>query len=135
VHVPGHVLVATRAQRKLFADLVPAEVSDVWQLAQRVGIAVTRAFDAKGLQFAVQDGAASGQTVPHLHIHVLPRQPGDFKRNDDVYDAVEKSEQQLTRLDPAVEQREKDAARANRSTLDMEAEAELLREAMRTSAR
>ncbi len=133
MHVPGHVLVATRAQRKLFADLVPAEVSDVWQLAQRVGSAVTRAFDAKGLQFAVQDGAASGQTVPHLHIHVLPRQPGDFKRNDDVYDAVEKSEAQLTRLDPTAEQHEKDAARASRSAVDMAAEADLLREAMRTS--
>ena len=69
--VPGHVLVATRASRALFRDLLPAEVADVWQLAQRVGVAVSRSFDCKGLQFAVQDGAASGQTVPHLHIHVV----------------------------------------------------------------
>ena len=69
--VPGHVLVATRASRALFRDLLPAEVADVWKLAQRVGVAVSRSFDCKGLQFAVQDGAASGQTVPHLHIHVV----------------------------------------------------------------
>ena len=131
--VPGHVLVATRASRALFRDLLPAEVADVWQLAQRVGVAVTRSFDAKGLQFAVQDGAASGQTVPHLHIHVVPRRPGDFGRNDDVYEAVEQSEGGLTRLDPA-RQRDVQAARADRSAEDMAAEAHTLREAMRAAA-
>lgn len=130
--VPGHVLVATRASRALFRDLLPAEVADVWQLAQRVGVAVSRSFDAKGLQFAVQDGPASGQTVPHLHIHVLPRRPGDFGRNDDVYEAVEKSEGELTRLDPAC-QRDTQVARADRSAEDMAAEAHTLREAMRAS--
>ena len=67
-----------------------------------MGRAVTRAFDAKGLQFAVQDGPASGQTVPHQHIHVLPRRPNDFARNDDEYEAIEGSERQLTRLEPVV---------------------------------
>ncbi len=126
--VPGHVLVATRTTRALFCDLLPAEVADVWLLAQRVGVAISRSFDAKGLQFAVQDGAASGQTVPHLHIHVLPRRPGDFDRNDDVYVAVEKSGRELTRLDPAARHR------ADRSVEEMAAEAQMLREAMRAAA-
>ena len=100
----------------------------MWQLAQRVGAAVTRAFDAKGLQFAVQDGAAAGQTVPHLHIHIVPRRQGDFQRNDDVYDAIAKSEGQLTRLDPAADKEE----RVNRSAEVMDAEAALLRDIMRS---
>ncbi len=37
----------------------------------------------------MQDGAHAGQSVPHVHIHVLPRRPGDFKNNDDVYDAID----------------------------------------------
>ena len=36
-----------------------------------------------------QDGPQAGQTVPHVHIHVLPRCPGDFKHNDEVYDALD----------------------------------------------
>ena len=100
---------------RYYRSLVNAEAG-FSQLAQRVGVAVSRSFDCKGLQFAVQDGAASGQTVPHLHIHVVPRRPGDFGRNDDVYEAVEQSEGGLTRLDPA---RQRDAqceaARADRS--------------------
>ena len=39
----------------------------------------------------IQDGPAAGQTVPHLHIHVLPRRFGDFEPNDKVYDAVDAS--------------------------------------------
>jgi diadenosine tetraphosphate (Ap4A) HIT family hydrolase len=132
-HVPGHVLVATRIQRKFFADLLPAEVTDVWQLAQRVGSAVSGSFSAKGLQFAVQDGSAAGQTVPHFHIHVLPRRPGDFERNDDVYAAIESSERQLTRLDPTLPTAEKEVERVSRSAEDMAAEAHVLRQAMRSA--
>lgn len=35
-----------------------------------------------------QDGPQAGQTVPHVHIHVLPRKGGDFEKNDEIYDAV-----------------------------------------------
>lgn len=34
---------------------------------------------------AVQDGAEAGQTVPHVHVHVIPRQKGDLKTTDEVY--------------------------------------------------
>ena len=94
--------------------------------------AVTRAFDAKGLQFAVQDGPASGQTVPHLHIHVLPRRPNDFARNHDEYEAIEGSERQLTRLDP-VAKGEREKERVNRSAQEMAAEADMLRDAMQST--
>lgn len=33
----------------------------------------------------LSDGAGAGQTIPHLHVHILPRRPGDFSQNDDVY--------------------------------------------------
>jgi bis(5'-adenosyl)-triphosphatase len=43
---------------------------------------------AESLTFTMQDGVASGQTVSHVHIHVLPRKEGDFANNDDVYEEV-----------------------------------------------
>jgi diadenosine tetraphosphate (Ap4A) HIT family hydrolase len=43
----------------------------------------------------MQDGPAAGQTVPHVHIHVLPRKPGDFEKNDDVYDELDRAEAHL----------------------------------------
>jgi hypothetical protein len=36
----------------------------------------------------MQDGPQAGQTVPHVHIHVLPRKQGDFENNDEIYNEV-----------------------------------------------
>ena len=33
----------------------------------------------------------AGQTVPHVHIHILPRKTGDFEKNDEVYDAIDEA--------------------------------------------
>lgn len=38
---------------------------------------------------AVQDGIGAGQSVPHVHVHILPRYCGDMERNDDIYDQLE----------------------------------------------
>ncbi len=74
-----------------FAQLTAEEVADVWLLAQRCGAALEAHFGAVSLTFAIQDGPAAGQTVPHCHIHLLPRRAGDFERNDEVYDRVRAS--------------------------------------------
>ncbi|KAJ0099243.1 hypothetical protein Patl1_20500 [Pistacia atlantica] len=41
------------------------------------------------------DGPEAGQTVPHVHIHILPRKSGDFERNDEIYDAIDGKEKEL----------------------------------------
>ncbi|EFJ39318.1 hypothetical protein VOLCADRAFT_71460, partial [Volvox carteri f. nagariensis] len=87
--VPGHVLVSTKRVVQRFTDLTPDEVSDLWLLAQRIGKTVEAHYGAQSLTLAIQDGAFAGQTVPHVHIHVLPRKAGDFPRNDQVYDAID----------------------------------------------
>lgn len=35
-----------------------------------------------------KDGPQAGQSVPHVHIHILPRKVGDFEKKDDINDAV-----------------------------------------------
>ena len=41
----------------------------------------------------LQDGPAAGQTIPHVHIHCVPRHFKDLERNDEVYDRIDDAEQ------------------------------------------
>lgn len=79
-----------------FEDLSTEEVSDLWLTAKLVGKKVEQFFKASSLTFAVQDGPQAGQTVPHVHVHILPRKAGDFKNNDEIYDEIDKKEQDLS---------------------------------------
>uniref|UniRef100_UPI00398F6838 bis(5'-adenosyl)-triphosphatase-like isoform X1 n=1 Tax=Pristiophorus japonicus TaxID=55135 RepID=UPI00398F6838 len=83
--VPGHVLVCPIRPAERFQDLQPEEVTDLFQTSQKVAKAVEQHFKVTSLTIAIQDGPEAGQTVKHLHIHILPRKKGDFPRNDDVY--------------------------------------------------
>jgi hypothetical protein len=47
---------------------------------QRVAAAVKRAFEVPGIMIVQINGAAAGQTVPHVHFHVIPRRPGETLR-------------------------------------------------------
>ncbi|GLD92024.1 hypothetical protein PINS_up000557 [Pythium insidiosum] len=118
--VPGHVLVIPRRVVPRFESLHDDEVADLWKTAQRIGAQVQRHYQATALTFAIQDGRDAGQTVPHVHIHVLPRRTDDFARNDDVYTEIERHEQQL--------HMDADAMRQARSAHEMAMEATALRQ-------
>ena len=84
----GHALVVSRRSVTRFRDLAPAEVADLWSLAQAVSSGLEAHFRAHAATIVLQDGAAAGQTVPHVHVHVLPRHEADLANNDDVYGMV-----------------------------------------------
>ncbi|KAK8661413.1 hypothetical protein V6N13_091018 [Hibiscus sabdariffa] len=93
--VPGHVLVCPRREVKRFADLTVEETQDLWLTAQRIGGGIERFHKASSLTFTIQDGPKAGQTVAHVHVHILPRKDGDFERNDEIYDAIDANENEL----------------------------------------
>ncbi|KAJ5437513.1 Histidine triad (HIT) protein [Penicillium cf. griseofulvum] len=75
--LPGHVLVSPRRIVPRVTDLTPAETSDLFLTVRRVGRMVERVYGATSLNIAVQDGAHAGQSVPHVHAHIIP---GDLGR-------------------------------------------------------
>ena len=88
--VPGHVLVIPRIPYKRLADMPPHAVGALFETVQKVGRVVEYAFNGDSLSIAVQDGASAGQTVSHVHVHVLPRRPRDIEPSDLVYDMLDK---------------------------------------------
>lgn len=75
---PGHVLVVPRAHHRTLADLPAAEVGPFFLRVQRVAAAVERGLGAAG-SFVAANNRIS-QSVPHLHVHVVPRNPKDGLR-------------------------------------------------------
>mmetsp|Transcript_21505 Transcript_21505/g.36936 ORF Transcript_21505/g.36936 Transcript_21505/m.36936 type:complete len:234 (+) Transcript_21505:112-813(+) len=87
--VPGHVLICSNRVTPLLSDLEEDEYDDLWRAVRVVQKSLKQQYNCDSFNVAVQDGAGAGQSVPHVHIHILPRYCGDLERNDDIYDALE----------------------------------------------
>ncbi|KAI9118440.1 hypothetical protein K1719_010772 [Acacia pycnantha] len=114
----SHVLICPKREVKRFVDLTADETSDLWLTAQKVGRELENYHKASSLTFAIQDGPQAGQTVPHVHIHVVPRIGGDFEKNDEIYDAMDQKEKELK------EKLDLDKERKDRSFEEMAREAD-----------
>lgn len=89
--VPGHVLILSRRRVPRLAGLTPDELAEVWAAAQLVGARLETFHGGTSLSVALQDGPQAGQTVPHVHVHLLPRHPDDLPDNDRIYDMIDAS--------------------------------------------
>ncbi|CAG7959765.1 unnamed protein product [Penicillium olsonii] len=98
--LPGHVLVSPRRVVPRVTDLTPAETSDLFLTVRRVGRMVERVYGASSLNIAVQDGVYAGQSVPHVHAHIIPRKAADLDHRggtDAVYDLLDGEEGDLAK--------------------------------------
>ncbi|MBC7222086.1 HIT family protein [Candidatus Bipolaricaulota bacterium] len=75
--VPGHTLVVPKAHVERFTELPEEEASRIFAVAVRVGRALQEALGAPGFTVGLNDGRVAGQGVPHVHLHLIPRFPGD----------------------------------------------------------
>lgn len=87
--VPGHVLVMPERVVPRMRDLSEEEYLDLWSAVRVVQQMLESHYQSTDFNVAVQDGRDAGQSVPHVHVHILPRKVGDFERNDDVYDELQ----------------------------------------------
>lgn len=72
----GHTLVVPREPAENIFDLSPEGASALIRTTRKVARAVQQALEAPGLMIAQLNGAAAGQSVFHVHFHVIPRQQG-----------------------------------------------------------
>lgn len=68
----GHTLVIPKSPAVTLLDLDPAEAAYTIQIVQNVAKAMEKALDAKGIVLMQLSGASAGQTVPHVHFHLIP---------------------------------------------------------------
>jgi histidine triad (HIT) family protein len=78
----GHCLVIPRAHAATLFDVDPADLGAVIATAKRVALAIRQALRPEGLNLLQANGAAAFQSVPHFHLHLIPRWTGDGKGFD-----------------------------------------------------
>src|SRR3989344_1417346 len=74
---PGHTLVSPKRCVAIFSDLTTDEKIAIFQLIDKIKIALKKTFGVEGFNFAWNEGVIGGQGVPHFHLHVVPRKKGD----------------------------------------------------------
>ena len=72
----GHTLVITKEPAEGILDLSPEGAAALIQTTQKVAKAVKKGLGASGVMLVQLNGAAAGQSIPHIHFHILPREHG-----------------------------------------------------------
>src|SRR5713101_1239748 len=73
----GHMLVVPREHAVLMTDINETAAMRTFRVARRVAEVARHTMGASGINIIVMDGEAAYQDVPHFHVHVIPRYPGD----------------------------------------------------------
>lgn len=73
----GHTLIIPKRHIGSFFDLQSDEQTQLMGLIQAAKSVIDQGFSPQGYNIGINDGPAAGQTVPHLHIHLIPRYLGD----------------------------------------------------------
>src|SRR3989344_1266609 len=75
--VPGHTLICPKRRVALLDEVSTEEWLAMMEMRKKLKKAMKKAFGAEGFNYAWNEGEAAGQSVPHVHLHMLPRKKGD----------------------------------------------------------
>lgn len=75
---PGHVLVVPKKHATYIAELSKKTRTELMETGNRIASATRASLGCDDVNFLINDGKHSGQTVPHVHLHVIPRYRGDL---------------------------------------------------------
>ena len=85
---PGHSLVIPSRHVHSLLELSEKEAAEMMSFSQKVTRLLLQVFGAKAFDWSVQDGEAAGQSVAHLHLHIVPRNTGDRPDPGDWYPEI-----------------------------------------------
>ncbi len=90
--LPGHSLVIPRRHAESMMDLSETELSEFSLFAVRVTRFLREVFHGDGFDWSVQEGKSAGQSVPHLHMHIVIRKTGDLPADTEWYPLLRENE-------------------------------------------
>jgi len=76
---PGHTLVIPKRHIGSWFEITQAEQQALLDLLAKAKVVLETEFKPNGYNIGINDGPNAGQTVPHLHMHLIPRYKGDLE--------------------------------------------------------
>lgn len=73
----GHVIVFPKTHYQIFEQIPDYEAASIFNLINKLSTAIFEATQAKGTNVIIQNGVAAGQEIPHVRIHIIPREEND----------------------------------------------------------
>lgn len=74
---PGHSLIIPKRHVGSFFEVEPEVQLAMLELLDKAKVCIAQKLRPDAFNIGINDGAAAGQTVPHLHLHLIPRYQGD----------------------------------------------------------
>jgi bis(5'-adenosyl)-triphosphatase len=93
--LPGHSLIIPNKHYTSLFELSDNELGDMMIFARKITTVLKAVFNCNGFDWTIQDGVSAGQTIPHLHLHIIPRKPLDIKEGDEWYSKIPGNESQM----------------------------------------
>jgi bis(5'-adenosyl)-triphosphatase len=90
--LPGHSLIVPKRHVESLMDLDDKELNEMMMFSRDTTKILLDVFKGTGFDWTVQEGEEAGQSVPHLHMHLIPRKPKDLSLPGDWYPLVRESE-------------------------------------------
>lgn len=90
--LPGHSLIIPKKHVQSIFELSDSELSEMMLVARTVTTGLKTYFNCDGSDWTIQDGESAGQTVGHLHMHIIPRFPNDLPLGTEWYDYIKDNE-------------------------------------------
>lgn len=79
---PGHALIIPKQHQQYLDGITPENQQRLFELGSKLMKSVSKAgFGAGDSNLLLNDGRQANQTVPHIHLHVIPRSKHDFLKN------------------------------------------------------
>lgn len=75
----GHCLVITKRHIPDFFEATPEEIGALFSLAKEAKTVIEEKYKPSGFNIGVNINETAGQTVPHVHVHIIPRYKGDVE--------------------------------------------------------
>jgi diadenosine tetraphosphate (Ap4A) HIT family hydrolase len=76
---PGHCLIILRRHIAEYFEATAEEKAAIWALVDKMKPIIDEEFNPDGYNVGVNIGKSAGQSVPHVHIHMIPRYQGDME--------------------------------------------------------